>query len=119
MMESPSSTFSALDGLRARELYKYFKPPPGSKTQGEWAAAPDTTLTSFVQLVAWRLDCSRAIVSLIDDDTQYFVAESAKTTNLENPGANRKSVESELQDDETWVRVSEEKSPARTTLSAQ
>jgi hypothetical protein len=64
---------------RARELYKYFIPPdPSSATP----AQADTVLTAHAQLVAWRLQCQRAMVSLIDRDTQYFVAESTKTLNI-------------------------------------
>jgi hypothetical protein len=64
--------------LRAQELYKYFSPPKSSSRH----SAPDTILAAHAQLVAWRMNTRRSMVSLIDRDTQYFVAEAAKTLNL-------------------------------------
>jgi hypothetical protein len=34
--------------------------------------SPDTALTAFTQLVAWRLDAQRAIVSLVDRNDQVW-----------------------------------------------
>ncbi|CCU76920.1 histidine kinase [Blumeria hordei DH14] len=61
-------------------------------------SSPDTALTVFCQLTAWRTGCQRAMIrfqsqasenqimlivrSLIDAETQYFVAESTKSMNL-------------------------------------
>jgi hypothetical protein len=45
-------------------------------------SSPDTCLTAFAQLVAWRLGAQRAMISLIDAETQYFVAESTRTLDL-------------------------------------
>ncbi|KAF2630337.1 hypothetical protein BU25DRAFT_362458 [Macroventuria anomochaeta] len=68
---------TADDRERARELYKYFRPPV--------AAEPiDTVLTAHAQLTAWRLNAERAMISLIDEETQYFVAESTKTVHLDD-----------------------------------
>ncbi|KAH6622177.1 hypothetical protein C7974DRAFT_315148, partial [Boeremia exigua] len=65
------------DRERARELYRYFRPPV--------AAEPiDTVLTAHAQLAAWRLNAERAMISLIDEETQYFVAESTKTVHLDD-----------------------------------
>ncbi|KAF2431009.1 hypothetical protein EJ08DRAFT_568907, partial [Tothia fuscella] len=64
-------------------LYKYFV-PPGSDIYATQSTFPDTVLTAHAQLVAWRLNCQRAMVSLIDRDTQYFVAESTKTLHLDD-----------------------------------
>ena len=72
---------TSTDELRARELYKYFRPPA---QDGE---APDTILTAHAQLVAWRLDAERAMITLIDEHVQYFVAESTKTLHLDNAHA--------------------------------
>ncbi|KAF2756857.1 hypothetical protein EJ05DRAFT_466094 [Pseudovirgaria hyperparasitica] len=59
-------------GIRAKELYKYFRPNTiGVKRSSE----PDSVLTSQAQLLAYRLNCDRALVSLTDRQTQYFVAE--------------------------------------------
>lgn len=70
---------TADDQERARELYKYFRPPV--------AAEPlDTVLVAHAQLVAWRLNAERAMISLIDEETQYFVAESTKTLHLDDAG---------------------------------
>lgn len=45
-------------------------------------SSPDTALTSFCQLVSWRTGAQRAMISLIDASTQYFIAESTKTVDL-------------------------------------
>jgi signal transduction histidine kinase len=42
----------------------------------------DTALTAFAQLIALRLDAQRAIVSLIDHENEYFLAESTSTLSL-------------------------------------
>lgn len=65
------------DRKRARELYKYFSPPKGP-------SSVDTVLSAHAQLAAWRLHAERAMVSLIDEETQYFVAESTKTVHLDD-----------------------------------
>ncbi len=68
---------TADDRERARELYKYFRPPV--------AVEPiDTVLTAHAQLASWRLNAERAMISLIDEETQYFVAESTKTVHLDD-----------------------------------
>jgi hypothetical protein len=68
---------TAVDRERARELYKYFRPPASTEP-------PDTVLTAHAQLVAWRLNAERSMISLIDEEMQYFVAESTKTIHLDN-----------------------------------
>jgi hypothetical protein len=70
----------ALTGL---QLYKYFL-PPGSVFDTSQSTVPDSVLTAHAQLVAWRLNCQRAMVSLIDQDIQYFVAEASKTLHLDD-----------------------------------
>ncbi|TVY75613.1 Autoinducer 2 sensor kinase/phosphatase LuxQ [Lachnellula suecica] len=45
-------------------------------------SSPDTALTSFCQLLTWRTGAQRAMIGLIDADTQYFVAESTPTVDL-------------------------------------
>ncbi|KAL5409698.1 hypothetical protein PMIN03_005827 [Paraphaeosphaeria minitans] len=85
------------DELRARELYKYFRPPAND---GE---SPDPTLTAHAQLVAWRLGAERSMITLIDEHIQYFVAESTKTLYLDNTNKH------DHPDDAIWagcVRVS-------------
>ncbi|KAK7534901.1 uncharacterized protein J3D65DRAFT_427940 [Phyllosticta citribraziliensis] len=82
-----SSAGSKDDGSRARELYKYFLPfndrSPAARSAST-GSVPDKVLTSFAQLTTLRLDTDRAIISLIDRDTQYFVAESTQTLDLED-----------------------------------
>lgn len=95
------------DSARARELYKYYQPtapinadtcfpPPQvaddahtnpevdvrSEITSTKISSPDTALTAFCQLVTWRTGAQRAMISLIDDATQYFIAESTKTVDL-------------------------------------
>ena len=65
------------DRERARELYKYFRPPVATEPI-------DTVLTAHAQLTAWRLNAERSMISLIDEETQYFVAESTKTVHLDD-----------------------------------
>ncbi|RFU31903.1 hypothetical protein B7463_g4415, partial [Scytalidium lignicola] len=45
-------------------------------------SSPDTALTAFCQLVAWRTGAQRSLISVIDGDTQYLIAESTKTLDL-------------------------------------
>ncbi|KAF2798558.1 hypothetical protein K505DRAFT_357404 [Melanomma pulvis-pyrius CBS 109.77] len=87
-------TTAVADDLRARELYKYFQPPSATS---ETPDAPDTVLTAHAQLLAWRLDAQRAMVSLIDRETQYFVAESTKTLYLDD------ALRHDHPDDANWV----------------
>jgi hypothetical protein len=68
---------------RSRELYKYFV-PPGSTLAASKLTTPQSVLSAHTQLVAWRMNTRRALLSLIDRDTQYFVAESTKTVHLED-----------------------------------
>ncbi|KAH7116209.1 hypothetical protein B0J11DRAFT_443684, partial [Dendryphion nanum] len=84
-----------IDGARARELYKYFRPP--SLSNPTTSDVPDTVLTAHAQLVAWRLNAQRAMVSLIDQETQYFVAESTKTLFLDD------ALQHDDPDDANWV----------------
>ncbi|KAL5114157.1 hypothetical protein ACEQ8H_007954 [Pleosporales sp. CAS-2024a] len=105
--ENPASR---VDILRAQELFKYFRPP--AKDGGD----PDPILTAHAQLVAWRLDAQRSMISLIDEETQYFVAESTKTLHLHNPK------EHEHPDDAIWagcVRVSKSGRLCEHTIAAE
>lgn len=76
------------DDVRAQELYQYFK-PPNSETSSESgdieAIWSHPVLVAHSQLVAWRMDTQRGMISLIDRDVQYFVAESTKTLDLKDP----------------------------------
>lgn len=83
----------AEDRKRARELYKYFRPSVDTERI-------DTVLTAHAQLTAWRLNAERAMISLIDEETQYFVAESTKTVHLDD------AEQYDDPDDAIWAGVS-------------
>ncbi|KAI9047210.1 hypothetical protein LZ554_008664 [Drepanopeziza brunnea f. sp. 'monogermtubi'] len=42
----------------------------------------DPTLTAFTQLAAYRLDCDRSFISLMDYDYQYVIAEATRSASL-------------------------------------
>lgn len=44
--------------------------------------AHDPTLTAFTQLAAYRLNCERSFISLMDYDHQYIVAEATRSASL-------------------------------------
>ncbi|KAF2719862.1 hypothetical protein K431DRAFT_304840 [Polychaeton citri CBS 116435] len=44
--------------------------------------SPDNGLTALAQLGVFKLDCGRAIISLIDRSHQYKISEATKTTSL-------------------------------------
>lgn len=83
---------------RLREVHRYYQRPPdesipdsSTPTRANVAstpvAIPDTALTAFLQLITWRLSMQRAIVSLVDKDHQFFIAESTKTGSLVDPSS--------------------------------
>jgi hypothetical protein len=45
----------------------------------------DPTLTAYAQLACHRLNCPRAVLSLIDHEYQYVIAEATETVSLANP----------------------------------
>ncbi|KAI9880255.1 MAG: hypothetical protein M1830_004600 [Pleopsidium flavum] len=94
-----SQRVSRPNATRAHELAKYYRPDTqdgGSGTRSQaptphqdpnsvsssQASSPNTALTAYAQLTALRLNASRAMISVIDHETQYFIAESTKTLNL-------------------------------------
>lgn len=77
----PKTAPSKLDSLREHELFRYFQPPTENVT-AHAASSPDTTLTALAQLCALRLNAKRAMISVLDREKQYFIAESTKTLNL-------------------------------------
>ena len=70
------------DERRAQELDQYYTP---SKKSALRLTDRDSALSAHMQLICWRLGMRRALVSLIDRDTQYYVAESTRTMDLHNP----------------------------------
>ncbi|OMP85764.1 Hybrid signal transduction histidine kinase B [Diplodia seriata] len=97
--EPAAPPVACTDSSRARELYKYFQPPRVRENTVSVlrSSSPNTVLTAHAQLVTWRLDVQRVLISLIDRETQYFVAESTKTLDLAN------SDESEDPGDAIWA----------------
>ncbi|KAL8730215.1 MAG: hypothetical protein Q9166_004192 [cf. Caloplaca sp. 2 TL-2023] len=99
-MEALNTARAKADAARERELYRYFDPPeleasaPSLATRHNLSIRPDdpltanplsspkTTLTALAQLCALRLNASRAMVSVIAKDTQYFLAEATKSLDL-------------------------------------
>ncbi|KAL8770511.1 MAG: hypothetical protein Q9209_003767 [Squamulea sp. 1 TL-2023] len=98
-MERLGTTWAQADAARERELYRYFDPPQLEATAPSLATrhtlsverndslptkspSSETTLTALAQLCALRLNASRAMVSVIAKDTQYFIAEATKTLDL-------------------------------------
>lgn len=69
---------------RARELYQYYRPPTKDTSEPAFLPYPDTILQAHAQLAACRLNVKRALVSLVDKTTQFFVAEATKTLDLED-----------------------------------
>jgi GAF domain-containing protein len=80
---------------RVHEVRKYYLRSPAdapisgstvvaavSGVESTAISSPNTTLTAMVQLIAWRLDMQRAMVSVVDENAQYFLAESTKTLDL-------------------------------------
>ncbi|KAF3401959.1 Hybrid signal transduction histidine kinase J [Penicillium rolfsii] len=77
---------------RARELYHYFQPDnpallPPRDTRGSFSAStvkssPNLVLTALTQLAAVKLGVQRAIISLIDRETLYVVAEASRSLHL-------------------------------------
>ena len=45
----------------------------------------NSTMTSFAQLAALRLNAERVFVSVLDRDQQHIIAEATKSVNLNNP----------------------------------
>ncbi|RKF60728.1 putative two-component sensor protein histidine protein kinase [Erysiphe neolycopersici] len=84
------------DYARAQELYKYYQPSSqtliptseqdevehdlniSSNVSSSKVSSPDTALTVFCQLTAWRMDSQRAMIR------RYFVAESTRSLDLSN-----------------------------------
>ncbi|KAB8301294.1 hypothetical protein EYC80_003176 [Monilinia laxa] len=88
---------SSSERKRIREVRRYYKrspddPPiagenlpaesPETVRSVEKASSPNSTLTALMQLITWRLGAGRAMVSVVDDNAQYFLAEATKTLDL-------------------------------------
>ncbi|KAK0114690.1 hypothetical protein ONS95_014175 [Cadophora gregata] len=120
--------------LRSREVYRYYQPksiskatdtPEPSPVAPNYAHGPqflpkvtnfntqqsfsDTALTAFAQLIALRLNAQRAIVSLIDHENEYFLAESTSTLSInDDDGAQN-----------AWLSISGARVPRHASLCEQ
>ncbi|KAK6346411.1 hypothetical protein TWF730_010737 [Orbilia blumenaviensis] len=65
--------------LRSRELYRYYQPPRTATPSSKVITSEDPSLTAYAQLTALRLRKHRAMISLIDHDTQWIIGESTQT----------------------------------------
>ncbi|KAL3418454.1 hsp90-like protein [Phlyctema vagabunda] len=85
MVGSAPSTTEALR-LRSVRQYTFARDgrngPPPLAVSATKNTSSDTALTMFCQLITWRLNVQRAIVSLVGRNDQYFLAESTSTLNL-------------------------------------
>ncbi|KAL3419334.1 sensor histidine kinase response regulator (hsp90-like protein) [Phlyctema vagabunda] len=87
-MVGPARSGGVAEALRLRSVHQYAfardggngSPPP--TISANKTTSSDTALTAFCQLITWRLNAQRAMVSLVDRDNQYFLAESTSTLNL-------------------------------------
>lgn len=60
---------------RLRQVHQYLSPHNShneKRIEVNKVDSPDTALTAFTQLVAWRMDAQRAIVSLVDRHHQVL-----------------------------------------------
>ncbi|KAF2129179.1 hypothetical protein P153DRAFT_317851 [Dothidotthia symphoricarpi CBS 119687] len=103
--------YSYPEAARERDLHRYYRPwlnaqslvdADGSGSKGltyegyRPQTSRDRSLTAFAQLAALRLDTRRAMVSLIDSNRQYILAEATRTLALCSPTAERP-------EDEVWL----------------
>ncbi|KAJ5933329.1 CheY-like superfamily [Penicillium verhagenii] len=82
--------------LRAREMFHYFQPDnPALMPTGQHPtrscdypatqkSSPNLVLTALAQLAAIKLGVQRTVISLIDRETLYVVAEASRSLNLAN-----------------------------------
>jgi len=61
-------------------VHEQLELPPGTLKLKQ-----DPTLTAFTQLAAFRLECERSFISLIDHEHQYILAEATRSVSLHNP----------------------------------
>ncbi|KEF60440.1 uncharacterized protein A1O9_02001 [Exophiala aquamarina CBS 119918] len=87
-------------GARDRELHRHYQPwldtfistieatainpPPGHSDSHKPRSSRDKSLTAFAQLGCLRLNAKRGVVTLIDSEKQYIVAEATKSLSLLN-----------------------------------
>ncbi|KFY25471.1 hypothetical protein V493_04610 [Pseudogymnoascus sp. VKM F-4281 (FW-2241)] len=74
------------ESQRAQELRKFYAPfddgsTPGSARGINQSILDDGALGAYAELILWRLHGTRAMVSLIDNTTEYFVAGVSRPDN--------------------------------------
>lgn len=72
-----TSVDGATQSQRSQELRKFFAPSTGTHAPDSGFNAyieDDGALLSFAETAAWRLGAKRVMISLIDGETQYFLA---------------------------------------------
>ncbi|KAF1944426.1 hypothetical protein EJ02DRAFT_100536 [Clathrospora elynae] len=97
------------EAARERDLHRYYRPWLDAQNLEDangltYSALPghqpsrsrDRALTAFAQLAALRLDTRRAMISLIDSNRQYILAEATRTLSLFAPTTERA-------EDEVWL----------------
>ncbi|KAJ5561453.1 CheY-like superfamily [Penicillium sp. DV-2018c] len=57
-------------------------PSETNSTKASAPSSPNTTLTSFAQLAALRLNAQRAFITILNTDSQFILAEATKKTNI-------------------------------------
>ncbi|KFY34081.1 hypothetical protein V494_07075 [Pseudogymnoascus sp. VKM F-4513 (FW-928)] len=77
------------DSQRAQELRKFYAPfddgsTPGSAQGINQSILDDGALGAYAELILWRLGGTRAMVSLIDNTTEYFVAGVTRPSSSSN-----------------------------------
>ena len=85
MAKPDEGNLSNLQDPRVREVFKYL-PEWASRTETSHGQtltpSPDVTLNSFVQLVALRLNVDKSLISLLDGEEQYILAEATKSSSI-------------------------------------
>ncbi|CAI7578556.1 unnamed protein product [Penicillium glandicola] len=61
------------------------RPATGISSEALVLGTSNSTLTSFAQLAAFRLNAERVFISVLDRDLQHVIAEATKSLNLNDP----------------------------------
>ncbi|KAG0154030.1 hypothetical protein PDIDSM_1409 [Penicillium digitatum] len=61
------------------------RPATATVTEALVLGTSNSTMTSFAQLAALRLNVERVFISVLDRDQQYIIAEATKSLNLNDP----------------------------------
>ncbi|TGO07030.1 hypothetical protein BTUL_0344g00010 [Botrytis tulipae] len=82
------------ESARQRELYKYWQPNESvfpaaqydESFNSDYSPRPsyDSALTAYAQLGALRCNAKRGMISVVDQNSQYIIAEGTKTLSLQD-----------------------------------